>query len=103
AAGDEPWQALRRRLAQRFPGCRGRDGFTPHLTLGRSRDPQRALAEFTARLGGSGAGTTARVGELAVLSRRGGGPMRVRATVELGTGAWRWASDPEPGAPPARE
>ncbi|MFF3649118.1 poly(A) polymerase [Streptomyces sp. NPDC002181] len=103
AAGDEPWQRLRRGLAQRFPGCRGRDGFTPHLTLGRSRDPQRALAEFTARLGGTGSGTAARVGELAVLSRRGDGPMRVRATVELGTGAWRWVPDPAPGAPPTHE
>ncbi|MEV6579844.1 poly(A) polymerase [Streptomyces sp. NPDC051582] len=117
AAGDEPWQRLRRGLAERFPGCRGRDGFTPHLTLGRSRDPQRALAEFTARLGGAGpgsgtrsgapsgapAGAPARVGELAVLSRRGDGPMRVRATVDLGTGAWRWVSDPEPEAPPPRE
>ncbi|KOU19294.1 polynucleotide adenylyltransferase [Streptomyces sp. WM6372] len=113
AAGDQPWQQLRRVLAERFPGCRGRDGFTPHLTLGRSRDPQRALAEFTARLGGSGtgagagagAGTSARVGELVVLSRRGDGPMRVRATVELGTGAWRWVPEPEtaPEAPPAHE
>ncbi|WP_327130902.1 RNA repair domain-containing protein [Streptomyces sp. NBC_01343] len=102
AAGDEPWQRLRRGLAERFPGCRGRDGFTPHLTLGRSRDPQRALADIAARLGGtgtgtgSGAGTSARVGELAVLSRRGDGPMRVRATVELGTGTWRWVPEPEP-------
>ncbi|WP_406180516.1 poly(A) polymerase [Streptomyces sp. NBC_01006] len=109
AAGDQPWQQLRRGLAERFPGCRGRDGFTPHLTLGRSRDPQRALAEFTARLGGSGTGsgtgTSARVGELAVLSRRGDGPMRVRATVELGTGTWRWVPEPEsePGAPSAHE
>ncbi|MGW8779741.1 poly(A) polymerase [Streptomyces sp. NPDC055796] len=109
AAGDEPWQRLRRGLAERFPGCRGRDGFTPHLTLGRSRDPQRALAEFAARLGGSGTGSgtgmAARVGELAVLSRRGDGPMRVRATVELGTGAWRWVPEPEaePAAPPVRE
>ncbi|WP_030157906.1 poly(A) polymerase [Streptomyces sp. NRRL S-244] len=109
AAGDQPWQQLRRGLAERFPGCRGRDGFTPHLTLGRSRDPQRALAEFAARLGGSGSGTgsgtSARVGELAVLSRRGDGPMRVRATVELGTGAWRWVPDPqsEPEAPSARK
>lgn len=103
AAGDEPWQRLRRGLAERFPGCRGRDGFTPHLTLGRSRDPQRALAEFAARLGGSGTGsgtgTAARAGELAVLSRRGDGPMRVRATVELGTGAWRWVPDAEPAGP----
>ncbi|MFD7839170.1 poly(A) polymerase [Streptomyces sp. NPDC059761] len=109
AAGDQPWQQLRRDLAERFPGCRGRDGFTPHLTLGRSRDPQRALAEFTARLGGSGSGTgtgtSARVGELAVLSRRGDGPMRVRATVELGTGTWRWVPEPEtePEAPSAHE
>ncbi|MFK0046656.1 poly(A) polymerase [Streptomyces sp. NPDC090741] len=107
AAGDQPWQQLRRGLAERFPGCRGRDGFTPHLTLGRSRDPQRALAEFAARLGGSGSGTgtgtgtSVRVGELAVLSRRGDGPMRVRATVELGTGTWRWV--PEPEAEPETE
>ncbi|WP_328761764.1 poly(A) polymerase [Streptomyces sp. NBC_00272] len=93
ADGDAPWQQLRGRLVERFPGCRGRDGFTPHLTLGRSRDPQRALTESTARLGGTGAGTTARVGELAVLSRRGDEPMRVRATVELGTGRWRWVPE----------
>ncbi|WP_448700957.1 poly(A) polymerase, partial [Streptomyces avidinii] len=91
AAGEAPWQELRRALAERFPGCRGRtgehDGYTPHLTLGRSRDPQRAVAAFAARLGGP---VTAPVGELAVLSRRGDGPMRVRATVELGTGEIRW-------------
>ncbi|MFI8389592.1 poly(A) polymerase [Streptomyces sp. NPDC085540] len=91
AAGEAPWQELRRALAERFPGCRGRtgdhQGYTPHLTLGRSRDPQRAVAAFTARLGGP---VAARVGELAVLSRRGEGPMRVRATVALGTGEVRW-------------
>ncbi|MFE6834155.1 poly(A) polymerase [Streptomyces sp. NPDC057705] len=93
AAGDGPWQDLRRALTERFPGCRGRtEGYTPHLTLGRSQDPQRAVAEFTARLGG---GVSSPVGELAVLSRRGDGPMRVRATVALGTGEVRW--DPEPG------
>ncbi|WP_369779446.1 poly(A) polymerase [Streptomyces sp. R33] len=101
AGGDAPWQRLRQELAERFPGCRGRDGFTPHLTLGRSRDPQRALAEFAARLGGSGPGASVRVGELAVLSRRGDGPMQVRATVDLGTGSWRWAQEPEPEPGPA--
>lgn len=104
AAGQAPWQELRQALAQRFPGCRERvEGYTPHLTLGRSRDPQRAVAEFAARLGaapGGGPGTgrmVARVGELALLSRRGDGPMRTRAVVELGTGRVRWL--PEPALP----
>ncbi len=99
AGGDAPWQELRQELVRRFPGCRERaEGYTPHLTLGRSRDPQRAVAEFTARLG---AGVSARVGELAVLSRRGDGPMRTRAVVELGTGRVRWL--PEPALPAAVE
>ncbi|GHB53207.1 hypothetical protein GCM10010347_24010 [Streptomyces cirratus] len=103
ADGDAAWQELRRALAGRFPGCRGRGadarGFTPHLTLGRSGDPQRAVREFEDRL--PDGGSTARVGSLAVLSRRGDEPMRVRATVELGTGAVRWlperASSPRAG------
>lgn len=92
ANGDAPWQELRRALTERFPGCRGRgEGYTPHLTLGRGADPRRAEAEFAARLGG---GRSARVGSLAVLSRREDGPMTVRATVDLGTGAFRWAPEP---------
>ncbi|OKK17403.1 polynucleotide adenylyltransferase [Streptomyces sp. CB00455] len=92
AGGDEPWQELRRALARRFPGCRGRaGGYTPHLTLGRSRDPQRAVAEFGARVG---AGTSVRVGELALLSRRGDGPMRTRAVIALGSGEVRWTAEP---------
>ncbi|MFC9294938.1 poly(A) polymerase [Streptomyces sp. NPDC057011] len=100
AAGEAPWQELRRALVRRFPGCRGRaEGYTPHLTLGRSGDPQRAVAQFEARLGG---GVSERVGELAVLSRRGDGPMRTRAVVELGTGRVRWLPEPAPrdGAEP---
>ncbi|MFD7096221.1 poly(A) polymerase [Streptomyces xanthophaeus] len=99
AAGDAPWQELRAALVERFPGCRGRSGgYAPHLTLGRSRDPQRAVAEAAARLGG---GRPVRVGELAVLSRRGDGPMRVRATVALGTGEVRWLPEHTDEAPPA--
>ncbi|MFE0577088.1 poly(A) polymerase [Streptomyces sp. NPDC058874] len=101
AGGEAPWQELRRALEDRFPGCRGRSdgpgGYTPHLTLGRSGDPQRAAREFAARLGGA---VSARVGELAVLSRRGDGPMRVRAVVTLGTGEVRRASEPLPGPRP---
>ncbi|MGW1773401.1 poly(A) polymerase [Streptomyces sp. NPDC002104] len=97
AAGDTPWQELRRSLAARFPGCRGRaEGFTPHLTLGRSSDPVRAEREFTARLGG---GRPARVESLAVLSRRGDGRMEIRATVRLGTGEAGWTPEPEPPRP----
>ncbi|MCX4695056.1 poly(A) polymerase [Streptomyces sp. NBC_01408] len=92
ASGDTPWQELRAALVERFPGCRGRaDGYTPHLTLGRVQDAQRAAGAFAARLGG---GRSARVGELAVLSRRGDGPMRIRATVALGTGEVRWVPEP---------
>ncbi|MFF2198722.1 RNA repair domain-containing protein, partial [Streptomyces sp. NPDC058157] len=101
AGGDGPWQELRRALAARFPGCRGRSaGWTPHLTLGRSTDPQRARREYAQRLGPGD--RTARVGELAVLSRRGDGPMRVRAVVELGTGTWRWAEPQTPPGEPGR-
>ncbi|MFJ9846269.1 RNA repair domain-containing protein [Kitasatospora sp. NPDC101155] len=86
AASPEPWAALRHALERRFPRCRGRaGGYTPHLTLGRSADPQRVAADCAARLGGA----SAQVGELVVLSRRGDEPMRVRAVVELGTGEVR--------------
>lgn len=91
--GDGEWAELRRALERRFPRCGGRraDGFTPHLTLGRSRDPQRVAAGIEGRLGE--VATT--VGELALLSRRGDEPMRVRATVALGTGEINWAVDPD--------
>ncbi|MEV4330334.1 poly(A) polymerase [Streptomyces sp. NPDC049597] len=95
AAGDEePWAQLYEALVERFPLCAGRQGrahgFTPHLSLGRTRDPQRLAAQCEALLGG---GMTARIGELALLSRRGEEPMRVRATVALGTGEVRWVPD----------
>ncbi|MFI8104432.1 poly(A) polymerase [Streptomyces sp. NPDC086023] len=94
ADGDAPWQELRAALVARFPRCRGRaGGFTPHLTLGRTGDPQRVAAACAEAL--ADAASTTRVGELALLSRRGDEPMRVRATVALGTGAIRWL--PESG------
>ncbi|MFF2073241.1 RNA repair domain-containing protein [Kitasatospora sp. NPDC058162] len=86
AAAAEPWAELRHALERRFPRCRGRaEDYTPHLTLGRSDDPQRVAADCAARL----RGTDARVGELVVLSRRGEEPMRPRAVVTLGTGEVR--------------
>ncbi|MFD6876335.1 MULTISPECIES: poly(A) polymerase [unclassified Streptomyces] len=96
AAGEGPWQELRRALVERFPGCAGRSrgtGYTPHLTLGHSPDPRRAEREFGARLAG---GRSAEVGRLSVLSRRGDGPMVVRATVELGTGEVCLLPEPSP-------
>ncbi|SOB86182.1 poly(A) polymerase [Streptomyces sp. 1331.2] len=101
AASAEPWAALRHALEPRFPRCRGRaEGFTPHLTLGRSTDPQRVAADCAARL----TGLSARVGELVVLSRRGSEPMRPRAVIALGSGEVRQVPEestvstrPEPG------
>ncbi|WP_279340419.1 poly(A) polymerase [Sphaerisporangium perillae] len=95
AAGSEPWAGLRGALERGFPRCRGgAAGYVPHLSLGRTRDPRRLVADCAARLGGM----SARVGELVVLSRRGAEPMRPRLTVALGTGEVRRLDD-ETGAP----
>ncbi|MGI5137696.1 poly(A) polymerase [Streptomyces sp. CA-106110] len=95
AGGEEPWAELHRTLLRHFPRCRGRHaGFTPHLSLGRTTDPHALAAVCEARL----APMPARVGELALLSRRGDEPMRVRGTVALGTGEVRWTAEtPEYG------
>ncbi|WP_042380554.1 2'-5' RNA ligase family protein [Streptacidiphilus melanogenes] len=87
ASGDGSWQTLHEELVERFPRCRGRfEAFTPHLSLGRTTDPRRVAAECAARLDAY----SARVVELALLSRRGADdPMRPRACVALGTGVIR--------------
>ncbi|GAA2294982.1 hypothetical protein GCM10010149_48950 [Nonomuraea roseoviolacea subsp. roseoviolacea] len=88
AAGDPaPWARLRQALERRFPRCAGRrpEGFTPHLTLGRTGDPIRM------------AGMTAQVGELVMLSRRADEPMRPRARIVLGTGEIHWLPDQADG------
>ncbi|MEW1843177.1 poly(A) polymerase [Nonomuraea angiospora] len=93
AAGDPaPWARLRRALERRFPRCEGRpEGFTPHLTLGRTDDPIRL------------AGMTAQVGELVLLSRHADEPMRPRARVTLGTGEIHWIADPATGGKEPRD
>ncbi|MGJ6966126.1 poly(A) polymerase [Streptosporangium sp. G11] len=100
SGGPEPWAALRAALERGFPHCLGRpDGYTPHLTLGRGRDPERFAADWEIQLGRE----TAQVGELVLLSRRGEEPMRPRAAVALGTGEVRWLDHGThlPGSPPA--
>ncbi|MEV4020632.1 poly(A) polymerase [Nonomuraea angiospora] len=93
ASGDPaPWARLRHALERRFPRCEGRpEGFTPHLTLGRTDDPIRL------------AGMTAQVGELVLLSRRADEPMRPRARVALGTGEIRWIAEPAAGGREQRD
>ncbi|RKE19674.1 poly(A) polymerase [Streptomyces sp. TLI_171] len=87
-----PWAALRHALERRFPGCRAHtDGYHPHLTLGQTGDPAGAAVDLEPM--------TAEVGELVVLSRRGDGPMRPRASVALGTGECRHHPEPAPPTP----
>jgi uncharacterized protein (UPF0248 family)/2'-5' RNA ligase len=86
AAGQAPWADLHRVLQQRFPRCHGpAKNFTPHLSLGRTRDPRRVSADCATRLDAM----TATVWELVLLSRMGHGPMRPRATIALRTGEVR--------------
>ncbi|GAB3969439.1 hypothetical protein GCM10029978_040740 [Actinoallomurus acanthiterrae] len=91
AAGAAPWADLRASLERAFPRCRGA-GSVPHLTLGKTRDAERLIARFDARLGS----VSTRVGELVLLSRRADEPMRPRATVALGTGEIHWLNDEAP-------
>lgn len=96
AAGAAPWEDLHHALRHRFPFRRGSARpFTPHLSLGRTRDPRRVGADCAARLDAM----TATVQELVLLSRRGHGPMRARATIALRTGEIRLLPAPDPEAP----
>lgn len=97
AAEATAWRRLRAALTRPFPRCLGRaEGFTPHLTVARvtgarGSGPRDLRSSIAARLSAAGLSSTeAPVSEVAVLSRRGDGPMRPRAVIHLGTGAVRW-------------
>ncbi|MFJ7956487.1 RNA repair domain-containing protein [Streptomyces sp. NPDC096319] len=107
AAGHDPWARVRESLELRFPLCGSQShGFTPHLSLGRTPDPQDLARTAEALL----SPMTARVDELVILSRRGDEPMQVRARVALGDGDIRHPHEPtasptaapEPPPPPPR-
>ncbi|MEU1725148.1 2'-5' RNA ligase family protein [Nonomuraea sp. NPDC005692] len=94
AAGSEAWARLRRVLQKRFPRCLGRpEGFTPHLTLGRTNLPGVSGIRLDPMI--------ARVGAIVLLSRRAGEPIRPRAVIALGTGDLRWLPDPTTPNPDA--
>ncbi|WP_181805295.1 RNA repair domain-containing protein [Streptomyces shenzhenensis] len=96
AAGRAPWADLHHALLQRFPHCHGpTKHFTPHLSLGRTREPRRVSADCALRLDAM----TATVWELVLLSRRGQEPMRPRATIALRTGEFRRLPAPGVEAP----
>lgn len=96
AGGTAPWADLYHVLRQRFPLRPGpAKNFTPHLSLGRTRDPRRVSADCATRLDTM----TATVWELVLLSRRGHGPMRPRATIALRTGEVRRLPAPGLEAP----
>ncbi|MFJ6675034.1 RNA repair domain-containing protein [Actinosynnema sp. NPDC091369] len=90
AADVAPWTALHDAVRRRFPGCRTRDDFTPHLTVGASRQAAEGVGPRSDR-----------VAEVVVLSRRGDGPMLPRAVVALGTGEVRWVEEPAAAPPPS--
>ncbi|GAA0985297.1 hypothetical protein GCM10009555_060470 [Acrocarpospora macrocephala] len=89
----ESWASLHHALKHTFPTHQAHhETFTPHLTLakGSGRLPEVLVAECQARL----SPMTARVGEIVLLSRRAGEPMRPRATIALGTSELRWINEP---------
>lgn len=78
-----PWEALQRRLRQRFPTCAGG---APHLTVARDDEPVPPLD------------LEAPVEALAILTRRGDEPFETRALWHLG-GELEWLDLPEPATP----
>lgn len=97
AGGHGRWQAIAGRLDPVFPGCARAHTFTPHLTIARvsSRQSVPTVPKLDAQ-----------VERLALVSRRGDGPMVVRGTVPLGGGpvVWHDGKGPEtvPWDRPAR-
>ncbi len=89
------WTTLHARLRRAFPRC-GRERLVPHLTFARTdRDAPAPDSQPTLRP------LAAVVDELAVLTRRGDEPFRVRGRIRLDTRTVEWGPEPAwiPGPP----
>jgi len=89
SAAPAAWSTLEAAIAPAFPRCApGR----PHLTIARSDEAAAALDKLVQQ------GISGMVQAIHLVSRRGKGPMQVRATVPLGGGAVVWHDPAGPEA-----
>lgn len=93
----QPADALQRlwsACAERFPGCVTRDGFVPHLTVGRFASDARAARAQAAAYEAAWTPRSFEVRAPSLLAREGDqAPFAVQREVWLGLALERWLSD----------